>query len=689
MIERGDACDRDEDRGQLPARVPAREQRIGGRTVTEGQRHAVHSTSGRGILLAMKTLSVAVLLFVVVSAFSGTRVPAAPKAEDAKGPSVDTSFLKQYAETRGFMLGRPQKPKITLDGKAILFLRSDAKTPRQGLFEFDVATGKSRELLAPDTLVKNAEENLTPEEKARRERQRVSVGGFTDFHLDANGRFVLLKLLNRLYIFDRSNANVVELKVGEGGAVVDPKWSPDGKHVAYVRGFDVYVYDIAAGAERPLTTGGTANKTHGLAEFVAQEEMHRHTGFWWSPDSKHIAYEEADHTGIETWYVADPFKPDVKPAEQFYPRPGKKNVAVRLGVIPTTGGQTVWVEWDRAAYEYMAAVKWDDYAPLTVQVQDRKQQTLALLSVDITTGKTKKLVEEKDAAWVNIVPEGPRFNGALGGFVWLGADKDGETEIQLRDWNGGRLMDALVPASQKPSEIISVHNSRFDTYIVYHGGTDPTQRHVYRHRMRNLNVNPGGPDEPLSRDVGMHQRVVRQIRRAVCHHLDHAQGDAAEHGLFPRGCKALRTGIGRGRAAVHAERADPEGRRRGGLLRRHRAAAGLRREEEIPCARVRLRRADVEVCHTGGAAVARAAVARRPGLYCRGHRQPWHLRPRPGVGEGRVSEVRHGAARGSSRGAEGAVQEVPGDGRGSRRHRRLVLRRVYGRECGAARAGRL
>ena len=69
---------------------------------------------------------------------------------------------------------------------------------------------------------------------------------------------------------------------------MDPKWSPDGSKVAYVRGLDVYVYDLAAGAEKPVTTGGTAVKTHGLAEFVAQEEMGRHSGYWWSPDGTHL-----------------------------------------------------------------------------------------------------------------------------------------------------------------------------------------------------------------------------------------------------------------------------------------------------------------------------------------------------------------------------------------------------------------
>jgi dipeptidyl-peptidase-4 len=440
------------------------------------------------MLFAMKTTtSAAALLLAVVLGTPGADAPGSPKTTDSpKGPALDTSFLKQYAETRGFMLGRPQKPKVTPDGKSVLFLRADGKTPKLALFEFDVATGKTRELLTPDSLLKGADENLTPEEKARRERQRVSVGGFTDFHLDKDGGRVLVKLSNRLHVFDRAAGKTTELKTGEGGAVVDPKWSPDGTKVAYVRGFDVYAYDLATEKESPVTTGGTAEKTHGLAEFVAQEEMHRDSGFWWSPDGTSIAYEEADHAGVEKWYVADPFKPDVKPTEQYYPRPGKKNVAVRLGVIPVTGGETTWVEWDRQNYEYLAAVSWGSGswhvdAPLTIQVQDRKQQQLVLLKVDPKTGKTAALVTEKDAAWVNIPAGVPKWTSH--GMVWFGSGPNGP-EVQLRDPATGRLLQVPVQASESPIEV----TGQFITpqrgegppndHVVYTVAPDPTQRQV-------------------------------------------------------------------------------------------------------------------------------------------------------------------------------------------------------------------
>lgn len=312
----------------------------------------------------------------------------------AADPPIDTAFLKQYAETRGFMLGRPAKPKITPDGKTVLFLRSGPTTPTNKLFAFDIKTQETKELLSPEALLKGADENLTPEEKARRERQRVSVGGFADYHLDPDGTRVLVTLSGKPYIFDRTSGKVRELAVGKG-TILDVKWSPDGKYVSYVRDFDVYAYDLAADKELPVTTGGTEAKTNGLAEFVAQEEMDRHTGYWWSPDSKSIAFAEADHAGVEVWYIADPLKPESPPQKQYYPRPGKKNVSVRLGIRKLAGGDTVWMTWPKndggAKFEYLARVVWQKYGPLTVVLQDRKQQEADAFAVDPADGSTKRL----------------------------------------------------------------------------------------------------------------------------------------------------------------------------------------------------------------------------------------------------------------------------------------------------------
>ncbi|HEX4611110.1 MAG TPA: prolyl oligopeptidase family serine peptidase [Urbifossiella sp.] len=457
-------------------------------------------------------------LFLLAAA---SAVPARPPA-DAKGPPVDTSFLKRYAETRGFLLGRPVKPKVSPDGKAVLFLRSGPDSARQSLFEFTLASGQTREVLSPDAILKGAAEVLSPEEKARRERQRVSAGGFADFYLNPDGTLVLVKLGNMLYVFDRAAGTIRTLKSGGDGPIVDPKWSPDGKLIAYARGFDVACYDLATDREFAVTTGGTVVKTHGLAEFVAQEEMGRHSGFWWSPDSKSIAYAETDHTGVEQWFVADPLKPDVSPAPQYYPRPGKKNVAVRLGIKPVTGGETVWVEWDRAKYEYLARVVWagtDVGKPeLIVAVQDRAQRSLVLTRVNAATGKATPLIEEKDAAWVNIPGEVPVWTAES--LVWVGTGPDG-LEIQRRDRDTGKLASVVVRGTENVLGLVGAYR-RVDldlyphapAYCVSLTAPDPTQQHV---RVAKVDPVPSQitplaePWEKFTTEPGMHTATFGQL----------------------------------------------------------------------------------------------------------------------------------------------------------------------------------
>src|SRR5205085_1560173 len=126
------------------------------------------------------------------------------------------SYLRDHALTRGFMLGRPTRAKPTPDGKAVLFLRAEARVPKLQLYEFDVATKQTRLLLSPEQLLKGAEENLSPEEKARRERARISVGGFTNYELSRDGARILVSLSGKLYIFERASGKVQELKATAG-----------------------------------------------------------------------------------------------------------------------------------------------------------------------------------------------------------------------------------------------------------------------------------------------------------------------------------------------------------------------------------------------------------------------------------------------------------------------------------------
>ncbi len=443
-------------------------------------------------------------------------------AKPMKDTPLDASYLRRHAETRGFLLGRPVRPRPTPDGKAVLFLRSQARVPRLRLYEFDVPTGKTRELLTPEMVLKGAEEHLSPEEKARRERQRVSVGGFTTFHLSDDGNKILVSLSGKLYVVHRTDGYVQELKTSPG-TILDPQFSPDGRSVAYVVDHDVYVFDLAARKETRVTTGGSEQRTHGLAEFVAQEEMQRFSGFWWSSDSRSIAYEEADAAGVEKWYVCDPMHPEQGLQPSYYPRPGKANVQVRLGIIAVTGGPTTWVEWDRAKYPYLAEVRWDKKGPLTILVQTREQQEQVLLGVDPASGKTAALLTERDLAWLDLHHEGPRWLDD-GSFVWTAEGSEGP-QLEWRE-KDGRLRRVVVPAADGYAGLVDVDPQAGS--VVYRASTDPTQSHLFRLALADgkpvrLTAEPGVHAAAFSKDHSVYvlqSSLARAMPRATVHRAD-------------------------------------------------------------------------------------------------------------------------------------------------------------------------
>ncbi len=220
---------------------------------------------------------------------------AAPSCAPAIAPSVASpEFPGELSANQGYWLGSPRRMKPTEDGRHVLYLRAPVGDPgaRASLWETEVATGKSRELVTPDAALRGGAETVSAEERARRERQRIRGGGFTGFEASADGAVVILQLSGRLHAFSRADGKLRELPTGEGA--FDPQLSPDAKRVAYVRDNDVYVLALDGGREVAVTRGGTELRPNGVAEFMAQEEFYRRTGFWWSPDGNHILYQQSD-----------------------------------------------------------------------------------------------------------------------------------------------------------------------------------------------------------------------------------------------------------------------------------------------------------------------------------------------------------------------------------------------------------
>ncbi|MFO0674953.1 MAG: DPP IV N-terminal domain-containing protein [Polyangiaceae bacterium] len=417
----------------------------------------------------------------VVDATTVASKPSAP-------PPVDTTFLETFAKTRGFRLGTPVSPTPTPDGKSVLFLRSGPRDPKQSLFEMDVASGAVREIVSPDALLASPE-TLSPAERARRERMRISAGGIATFELSKDGATILFALSGRLFVHERATSKTRELPLGKG-SIFDPHFSPDGTKVAFVRENDLFVSSVRKPSASRVTRGGSETLTHGMAEFIAQEELDRFRGYTFSPDGTELLYEEADTSKVEKLTIADPSRPEREPDRPAYPRPGKANADVRFGIVKTSGGATRWITWDRERYPYVASFAWHEGAPPTLFVLDRLQRVGELLAVDPKSGATKVLAHEEDPSWINVDPSMPKWVGTSGEFLWT-SERSGRLALELRNTKGD-VVRTLVSGDEGYQGIAHVDASSRSAWV--HASKEPTETHLTKVSLDDASKSPVFPE---------------------------------------------------------------------------------------------------------------------------------------------------------------------------------------------------
>jgi len=524
-----------------------------------------------------KTRRLALLLALV-----STRLPACEERAGAPAaahsdtqtrawPEPDDALLEQIAGTLSFSLGAPAGIWVAPDGGEVLFRRSGPRSFVSDLYSFDVASAQEQLLVTAEQLLGGAAEDLSVEERARRERMRLATRGITAFSADESGSRLLIPLSGRLFIFERSKGAARELRVP--GPCVDARLSPDGARVACVSQGDLYLLD-ADGKEpaRRLTERSSDAIEYGLAEFVAQEEMNRFRGYWWSPDSRSIAFQKSDLSRVETLYVSDATHPEQAPLAFRYPRVGTANADVQLGVIGVQGGQTRWVEWDRVAFPYLAAVSWQKNAPLTLVVQNRAQTEEHVLAAD-GSGKTRSLLVERDPAWLNLDPGLPYWAPDGQSFLWS-SERGGSWELELRGADGARLR-TLVPAALGYKALAGFDAERVAAWVL--ASPDSRQSQLFR--------------VPL--DGTAPERISR------------GEGEYSLHGAERRGVAVLSS-------------KEPSGARHERVLRADGSVAG----ELASLAEVPARLPEPELCSVQVAGRQHFAAVLRPRSFERGRRYP-------------------------------------------------------------------
>ncbi len=363
----------------------------------------------------------------------------------------------------------PRAFRISPDGTRLAYLRTrGGGDPVTCLWVLDVGGGPER-LAADPRALGGEEEDLPPQERARRERVREQAGGIVAYATDADLAVAVFSWSGRVYAVDLTREDALPHEVAVPGPALDPRPDPAGKRLAYVRAGALRVASLADPAEDQVLADprGVPQVTFGLAEFIAAEEMDRHRGYWWSPDGSALLVARVDETPVNRWHIADPANPDRPPAEVAYPAAGTANAEVSL-VLARLDGSTVDVDTGRDAFPYLVTACWEGGHDPLVVVQSRDQRRMRLLSVDAGTGRADVLREDTDPRWLEIVPGVPAWT-ADGRLVWTadredtrrllvgapGADAEPVTPpgLQVRGVTGVDGDTVLFQASAEPTEI--------------------------------------------------------------------------------------------------------------------------------------------------------------------------------------------------------------------------------------------
>ncbi len=403
---------------------------------------------------------------------------------------------------------RPRRVKISPDGKRVTFLRGKPSDPdRLDLWEYNVEAGETRLLVDSDRLVDRAVE-LSDEEKARRERQRIGgLSGIVEYSWSPRGDALLFPLGGDVYLYDlgKPPARAVRRITGTAEFETDARFSPGGNQVSYVREQDLYIHDLGAGRERRLTSDGGGVISNGMAEFIAQEEMRRFTGYWWSPDERRIAFTRVDESPVP---IADRFEIQAESIDvyhQRYPWAGSPNAEIRLLVIDLETGKITEMDLGGDQDIYLYRVAWfPDSRHLAVSRQPRDLQSLDLIRYDVRRGKPRLLLRETSDTWIEL-QDILVFLESRPEFLWS-SDRDGYQHLYLYDRDGNLIRQVtdgewVVLSGSRGKSVIRVDEKARRVFFTA-TRESPLEVHLY-----SQSLDTRTPDEVtrITRRTGVHR----------------------------------------------------------------------------------------------------------------------------------------------------------------------------------------
>nr|CCA25389.1 putative dipeptidyl peptidase IV [Albugo laibachii Nc14]CCA25462.1 putative dipeptidyl peptidase IV [Albugo laibachii Nc14] len=447
----------------------------------------------------------------------------------------------------------PNSISFSPDGQIVSYLQSNENELTNNLYGVHIPShSKSEPFQAPDLLATppnsgNTEVNLSLEERLRRERQRQLGVGITSYTWSPTSlgstKRLLYPIQGDLYIQEDAGSQLAllfdKLSTGVAGGAIDPQFSPDGKYIAFVQDREIYVIpsthqDSTLPVKAVQVTKGARNRlgiSNGLACFLTQEELSRYRGFWWSPDSRHIAFEQVDESEINEYRImhqgGSTLGRDAQ-EDHRYPFAGKENPRRRLGIVRVRTeieeiDGTIWMRFETVNLLnedfYISRVNWLPDQSLGVQRLNRSQTELTFVRFD-SNGKGTVLLAEQNSVWVNAhylyrglemhTPSGFRF-------VW-GSERTGHMHLYLYEYNSESMETKLLgPLTQGKWNVESIEGISSSQDKIFFCGTldSPLERHLYAASLNPIEIeNDKHIPIRLTKEQGMHTIVMDRFCRA-------------------------------------------------------------------------------------------------------------------------------------------------------------------------------
>tara|TARA_B110000196_G_scaffold121581_1_gene105394 strand:- start:10099 stop:12324 length:2226 start_codon:yes stop_codon:yes gene_type:complete len=369
----------------------------------------------------------------------------------------------------------PVQLKFSPDGSRVTYLQGKTDDyNRYDLWEYNLEDNTNRVLVDSAELF-SGPENLSDEEKARRERQRIFGKGILEYTWSTDGKALLFPLNGDLYYYDLASAKSKKL-TNTDAFETDARFSPKGNYVSFIREQNLYALALNSGEEIQLSQDGGGVIKNGMAEFVAQEEMSRMTGYWWSGDETKIAYTRVDESPVKEAIRNEIYADEVKLFNQRYPFTGTDNVKIQLGVVKLNNQHVDWIDLGKDEDIYIARAKWlKDSKTLSYQWQNRSQQTLELRFYDSESKKQKVALTENSDTWINLHFD-LVFLKDKKHFVWA-SERDGFKHLYLYRTNG-QLVRQITSGDWAVDSLKGIDEKKGIVYFAGRKDT-PLESHLY------------------------------------------------------------------------------------------------------------------------------------------------------------------------------------------------------------------